>query len=179
MTRNKVVQTDGSISSQKLPISPHGFEMSLLFTNSLYFTHLYLFQSYIASNFTVGLNLRISALLHHSLFTFTCINRRVQCSGLPLASILVALVNSHCNSRRVHCSGLAIQFWMACLSLSLSHCFNPCCTSQFPLLQWTCSLLRELYLSAANLGDLPFTFPFTFPSQHQTCSLRCALFNPQ
>ena len=154
MTRNKVVQTDGSISSQKLPIPPHGFEMSLLFTNSLYFTHLYLFQSYIASSFTVGLNLRISALLHHSLFTFTCssrrhvhclgvtlnftftcINRRVQCSGLPLASILVALVNSHCNSRRVHCSGLAIQFWMACLSLSLSHCFNPCCTSQLPLLQ--------------------------------------------
>ena len=142
--------------------------------------------------------MRISALLHLSLFTFTCgsrrhvhclgvtlaftftcINRRVQCSGLPLASILVALVNSHCNSRRVHCSGLAIQFWMACLSLSLSHCFNPCCTSQFPLLQWTCSLLRELYLSASILGDLPFTFPFTFPSQHQTCSLRCALFNPQ
>ena len=142
--------------------------------------------------------MRISALLHHSLFTFTCssrrhvhclgvtlnftftcINRRVQCSGLPLASILVALVNSHCNSRRVHCSGLAIQFWMACLSLSLSHCFNPCCTSQFPLLQWTCSLLRELYLSASILGDLPFTFPFTFPLQHQTCSLRCALFNPQ
>ena len=133
--------------------------------------------------------MRISALLHHSLFTFTCssrrhvhclgvtlnftftcINRRVQCSGLPLASILVALVNSHCNSRRVHCSGLAIQFWMACLSLSLS--FNPCCTSQLPLLQWTCSLLRELYLSAAILGDLPFTFPFTFPLQHQTCSLK-------